>query len=77
MPEHLLLISPPVSCTGRNFYPLIRVFCLVSQPGIWLSVTPVALIIEEGGEWSFTALEEGVGEEIVRDATPICDINET
>lgn len=63
MVRHLLLLSPPVSAAGRNFYPLVRVSHLSHPSGGWLSAEPVALIIEEGGVWSFASLEDGIGEE--------------
>ncbi|MFH0967226.1 MAG: hypothetical protein V1862_06045 [Methanobacteriota archaeon] len=75
MPENLLLISPPFSCGERNFYPLIRLFRLSHESGVFLSVTPVAIIIEQEGEWSFIALEEGVSEDIIKDISPARDIN--
>ena len=74
MPEDMFLLSPPVSSTGRNFYPVIRVFHLTTQSGAWLAVTPVALIIEEEGEWNFFALEEGIRQEILENAIPLRDI---
>ena len=76
MSEDLLLISPPVSCGERNFYPLIRAFHLVSESGVMISVTPIAIIIEEDGEWSFIALEEGISEDIILDITLVCDVKE-
>jgi len=75
VPEHLLLVSPPVSCGERNFYPLIRYFHLTRQSGAFLSVTPIAIITEENGIWSFIALEEGVNEDIIQNTTAIHDIN--
>lgn len=75
MPEYIFFVSPPVVSGRRNFYPLIRVFHLSGQSVIWLSVTAIAVIIEEDGEWSFIALEEGVREEIILNAAPIHNIN--
>jgi len=76
MSEHNIVVSPPVSCGGRDFYPVIRVFHLTSQSGGWISGTPIALIIEEGGIWSFVTLEEGIQEEIITRISALQDMSE-
>lgn len=55
-----------ITCAGRNLYPVIRVCELVHWSGGWMSAAPVAVLIEENGEWFFAGLEEGVSEEIIR-----------
>ena len=77
MAEDIFFISPPVECGRRKFFPLVRVFHLSSQSSFIFSLTVIAVIIEEEGEWSFIAIEEGVREEIIREAVPIRRIRRT
>lgn len=58
MPEELILISPPVQAAGRRYYPIVRTRHDTSAAGCWVSATPVAILIEEKGGWSYSVLEE-------------------
>lgn len=60
MPDRITLGVRPVRCGSRTIYPLIRISEHTGQYGGYISAMPVALIIEEAGEWFFTILgEEG------------------
>lgn len=37
----------------------------------WLSSEPVALIIEENGEWNFSPLEDGISDDVLLNAQPV------
>jgi hypothetical protein len=58
MPEELVLVSPPVEVSGRNFYPVVRVSRVIHPAGGLLSVIPTAILIEEEESWFFVALED-------------------
>lgn len=60
MPEKLVIVSPPVQASGRNFYPIVRVSQVIHPTGGWLAVSPVAILIEDDGLWYFVTLEDGI-----------------
>ena len=60
MPEELVILSPPISASGRCFYPVVRVSQVIHPSGGWLSVSPVAIFIEDAGSWHYVALEDGI-----------------
>lgn len=62
-------IGPPILTDERNLYPIIRTRDFSCITSFWIDVTPIALIIEEKGNWSFVAIEEGITEDIISQIT--------
>ncbi len=58
-----LSLAPPVALGGRLFVPLIRIFSFSHERGGICLCTPVALLIEEGGTWSFVSLDPDTTQE--------------
>ncbi len=54
-------VQAPVCAGGRVIVPVVRESEFFVAGGGIVSVSPVALLIEECGEWSFVAIEEGFG----------------
>ena len=54
-----LRLAPPVTCEGRLFVPLVRILSVSHEHGGICLCTPVALLIGEGGAWSFVSLDPG------------------
>jgi hypothetical protein len=54
-----------ITCGGRVIIPLVRHTQVSSGQGVVVMVNPVALLISEAGNWMFTALEEGIGPNIL------------
>jgi hypothetical protein len=52
-----LRLATPIACGGRLFVPLLRMLSISHERGGIYLCTPVALLIEEGGEWSFISLD--------------------
>ena len=71
MDERLVLVTTPGASGDRRIYPVVRLSGLTVQESGWFSSEPVALIIEENGEWYFSALEEGFSEDFLLRAEPI------
>ena len=71
MDERLVLFTTPGASGERRIYPVVRLSGLTIQDSRWFSSEPVALLIEENGEWYFSALVEGFSEEILLRAEPI------
>ena len=62
-----LRLAPPVSLEGRLFVPIIRIFSVSHERGGICLCTPVALLIEEGGAWSFVSLDPDITQECLED----------
>ena len=58
-----LRLAPPVAWGGRLFVPLIRILSFSHEKGGICLCTPVALLIGEGGAWSFVSLDPGTTQE--------------
>jgi hypothetical protein len=58
-----LSLACPVAWGGRLLVPLLRRVSLWHGGGGMTLCTPVALLIEEEGAWSFVSLEEGTGQD--------------
>lgn len=54
-----LELMDPVIASGRIIYPVVRVRSQIWPCGGMIAADPVALIINEGTDWFFVALEEG------------------
>jgi hypothetical protein len=54
-----------VTCGERVIIPLVRHTQVSSGQGVVMMANPVALLISEAGKWMFTALEEGIGPDIL------------
>jgi hypothetical protein len=52
-----LRLAPPFLLGRRLFVPIIRIFSFSHERGGICLCTPVALLIEEGGAWSFFSLD--------------------
>ena len=59
----LLRLAPPVALGGRLIVPLIRIFSFSHERGGICLCTPVALLIGEGGQWSFVSLDPDTTQE--------------
>jgi hypothetical protein len=55
----------PVSFGERIFYPLVRDSVVSCEQGVAVSMSPVAILFFEAGEWMFVPLEEGTRPEIL------------
>jgi hypothetical protein len=62
-----LRLAPPVLLEGRLFVPIIRIFSVSHERGGICLCTPVALLIEEGGAWSFVSLDPDITRECLED----------
>jgi hypothetical protein len=69
-PSARLSPGQPVAWGDRLLVPLVRVVTLSHDAGGMILGNPVALLIGEGDAWSFVSLEEGAGQEILRDGLP-------
>ena len=58
-------IQQPVKCGHRTVFPIVRDSSFCHEGGAILSITPVALLIEEEGRWSFAPLEKGTCTDIL------------
>jgi hypothetical protein len=58
-----LRLAPPVAWAGRLFVPLIRILSFSHERGGICLCTPVALLIGEGGQWSFVSLDPDTTQE--------------
>jgi hypothetical protein len=56
-PGSSLRLAPPLMWGGRLFVPVIRIFSLSGERGVFCSCTPVALLIGEEGVWFFISLD--------------------
>ena len=56
-PVSSLRLAPPLTVGGRIVVPVIRMFSMSGERGGCCSCTPVALLIGEGGAWSFVSLD--------------------
>ncbi|MGB9177418.1 MAG: hypothetical protein WCB46_11900 [Methanoregula sp.] len=56
-------LAPPVACGGRLFVPLIRILSVSREGGGFGLCTPVALLIDEAGEWFFVSLDPDTTQE--------------
>ena len=54
-----------ITCGEHVIIPLVRYTQVSSGQGVVVMVNPVALLISEAGKWMFTALEEGIGPDIL------------
>ena len=64
-PPAQLILGPPVSWGGRLLVPLVRRVDLSRGAGGMVLGDPVALLIREGGAWSFVPLGDGIGQDIL------------
>lgn len=71
MDERLVLFTTPETTGQRRFFPIVRLSSLTRNESGWFSSEPVAMLIEENGEWYFSALEEGLSEDILLRAVPV------
>jgi hypothetical protein len=62
-----LSLAPPFAMGGRLFVPLIRTFSFSHERGGICLCTPVALLIEEGGTWSFISLDPDTTQDCLGD----------
>jgi len=62
-----LRLAPPVAWGGRLFVPLIRILAISHEKGGIVLCTPVALLIGEGGQWSFVSLDPDTTQECLLD----------
>jgi len=58
-----LRCAPPFALGGRHFVPLIRILSFSHEKGGICLYTPVALLIGEGGAWSFVSLDPDTTQE--------------
>jgi len=66
LPVHSILrLASPVTLGGRLLVPVVRMFSVFHARGGIAHCTPVALLIGEGGIWSFVPLEDGIGQDIL------------
>ena len=56
-PRSSLRLAQPVAWGGRLFVPLVRILSISHERGGICLCTPVALLIEEEGAWSFVSLD--------------------
>jgi hypothetical protein len=63
----ILRLAPPVACGGRLFVPLIRILSVSQERGGFGLCIPVALLIDEGGEWFFVSLDPDTTQECLGD----------
>jgi hypothetical protein len=54
--------------------PIVREGGIAVPGGVFASLDPVALLIEEGGEWSFVPVEEGFRMEEIGALFPARDL---
>ena len=59
------VFGPAASWGGRLFVPLIRRTCLTWGGGGVITETPLALLIEDEGVWSFVPIADGVNQDIL------------
>jgi hypothetical protein len=52
-----LRLSVPIARGGRLFVPIVRMLSVTHDRGGICLCTPVALLMEEGGIWSFVSLD--------------------
>ncbi|PWR72266.1 hypothetical protein [Methanospirillum lacunae] len=71
MSDHYLFFTTPIKSGERSFYSLVRVSIHFLMESWWLSSEPVALIIEENGEWNFSPLEDGISDDVLLNAQPV------
>jgi len=69
--ERLVLFTTPETTGQRRFFPVVRLSGLTRNESGWFSSEPVAMLIEENGKWYFSALEEGLSEDILLRAVPV------
>jgi hypothetical protein len=61
-----LRLASPVSCGERLFVPLIHIQSISQEAGGFGLCVPVALLINEGGEWFFVSLEPDTTQECLK-----------
>ncbi len=71
MYDHLVIFTTPAISGERSVYPIVRISCVATQNSRWFSSVPVALLIEESGQWYFSKLDEGISEDILLQANPV------
>ena len=62
-----LRLAPPVAWGGRLFVPLVRILSISHERGGIVLCTPVAILIGEGGQWSFISLDPDTTQECLLD----------
>jgi len=66
------VLGPAVSWGGRLFVPLIMRTCLTWGGGGVITGTPIALLIEDDGAWSFVPIIDGINQDILSDIRISC-----
>jgi hypothetical protein len=66
---------PPSTLGQRTFIALVRESDFSHDMGSLVMVNPLALIVEEEGNWSFFALEDGITPAILDAVVPAGDSN--
>jgi hypothetical protein len=61
---------PPRTLGQRTFIPLVRESDFSHDRGSLVMVNPLALIVEDEGNWSFFALEDGITPAILDTVVP-------
>ena len=61
------VLGPAVSWGGRLFVPLILRTCLTWGGSGVITDTPLALLIEDEGAWSFVPIADGINQDILSD----------
>ena len=65
---------PPRTFGQRTFMALVRESDFSHDRGSLVMVNPLALIVEDEGDWSFFALEDGITPAILETVVPAGDL---
>ncbi|NLV27270.1 MAG: hypothetical protein GXY48_08920 [Methanomicrobiales archaeon] len=75
--EEIRIICPPMTVTGRQIYPVVRITSLSSDYAGILATNPVGLLIMEKSQWFFIPLDDEIGdmeiilEDIIKSQEPL------